>query len=228
MSVDNACRSFKRKLDSKLEFLDKTKARLRTKKNELDKKIEKVSDKEPIPDLESKIENNSKDISNSIEGLTSEITAYTGSCLDGIVSSLNDIKNNTENLIGSTLDLMDGDWNDLSKGLGEFNSLIKNLGIDKLISGAEKLFGCLADNNDCLPINYLSEVESKLEAIENEFGLNMGGEFDVDYYLSTKDLTSGIRDNIISLNASIKDLAEEAKNLANNTEGVFKVPEEWI
>ena len=109
MAINNLCESFNKELDKKISDLRKTKGSLRNKLKDLDNKVNAISGKDAISDIRNKVNEKSIEINNAIEGLMDEITAYTGSCLDGIVNSINDVKNNANSVVGSVIDLADGD-----------------------------------------------------------------------------------------------------------------------
>jgi len=227
MAINNLCESFNNELDKKISDLRKTKGSLRNKLRDLDNKVNAISDKDDISDIRDKVNEQSRDINNAVNGLMNDITAYTGSCLDGIVNSINDVKNNADSVVGSVLDLLDGDWNNLSTSLGEYNGMIEKLGLKNITKGLNDLFGCLSDNNDCLPTGKLDDIIDELESFESEFGLNMEGGFDIDKYLTNKGLTNNLKNNVIELNESMGDVVNEVKNLANKKDG-FKVPSNLI
>lgn len=105
--------------------------------------------------------------------------------------------------------------------------MIEKLGIKNITRGLNDLFGCLADDNDCLPTGKLDDIIDELESFENEFGLNMEGGLDIDKYLTTKGLTGALKDNVKELKDSMGDVVNKVKDLVNKKDS-FKVPSRLI
>lgn len=226
MGIDSLCESFEGKIKDQIRKLRKSKGQLRNKINELDDAIEGVIDETGIPEIDDKIMNKTDEIYGQFDSYMDEVSKYTGSCLDGIQRSVNEVKNNVNNTVGDMFNVDDSpNWQNISSTLGSTNNIVNKLGLSSLIKGLDESLGCLAEEN-CF-IDGLDDMISEINSFIFEFSLDDTGNFNIDNFLGDKELNMDVKQNISKINNSIKNVGKETKELIKS-KGKTKIPfEVW-
>lgn len=222
MVMDNICDSFENELNTALSAMRNSRTKLRGKFNELDNKLDDMVGVDDLADIGNDLQNETNEIERNISDKIESMKDYTGSCLNGIAKSINDIRNNANSVIGEMFKLdQSPEWGSLSNALGGMNNLLDKMGVSSIIKTIDESLGCLSDA-DCLQMDKIQGIMDEINAFEQEFSLNTAGELDIESYLDVKDL-GGLKSSIITLNESIKQGGSEIKKLIKD-KGGLKVP----
>ncbi len=146
MSIDNICGSFENELNSALSSMRGSRAKLRSKFNELDSKLNDMAGVSDISDISGKLQSEINAISKNITDKIKSLNDVSGSCLNGVVRSINDVRNNANAVIGELFSLdQSPEWGGLSSALGGMNNLLDKMGISSILHTLNESIGCLSD-----------------------------------------------------------------------------------
>lgn len=214
MATISPCESLNTKIDSLMGAFNISTMAINTAVNSLNDTLDLMKEQVGIDDLESQI-NSARNTSQSELGSTlSTATNLVGSCLDSVMSSAYGILNDTSKYSSNAFGTIDGITNvsTLMNHLGNVKSLVDGLGLGVLLQKIDQVLGCLADNNDCLPIGKVDTILSTISNTLETNGLGDTGSFDVSKLLDNfPDFDDILKQNILDLDSAADALANDTK-----------------
>lgn len=216
MATISPCESLNTKIDSLMGTFNISTMAINTAVNSLNDTLDLMKEQVGIDDLESQI-NGARNTSQSELGSTlSTASNLAGSCLDSVMSSAYGILNDASKYSSNTFGTIDGIANvsSLMNHLGNVKSLVDGLGLGVLLQKIDQVLGCLADNNDCLPIGKVDTILATITNTLETNGLGDTGSFEVSKLIDNiPNFDSILKQNILDLNSAADALAIESKTM---------------
>jgi len=214
MATLSPCEVLNTKIDSLMSEFNISTSSIYTAVNTLNSTLDTMKTQAGITDLEDKINSSRNTASTELGSVINPPYNLAGSCLDSIRSSTFEILNNVSNYSSKAFGSIDGITNvsTLMNQLGNVKSLVESLGLGKLLEKIDQTLGCLADNNDCIPIDKIDIVLTTISGTLDTTGLGDTGMFDVSKVLDNiPDFDSVLKQNILDLDVASDELAEQSR-----------------
>lgn len=222
----SSCESMNKKLDSYISEFNKIKGPISDLKSDMDLSLDNIKDETGVDDLDSSLNQKENELKNSLNDTMDAAKKLTGSCLDGIMSAINNGLNDINNLTSNALTLPDLDFlNPVTEVMGLMKTLLEESGLQNLLSKIDELLGCLADDNECIPIDKLDNTISNVNSFLDVNSLSSSGEFDIDSLLEDFE-NPALKENIKSVSKKADTMKEEVQKLAEST-NKYANPLKW-
>jgi len=171
-----------------------------------DRANEPMSD---VDELKDHIRESRRDIDDKVKTVEDMRDSFAGSCLDGIMNALDDMKNNlAKNLSDS---MPDGIPElDMLGSTKEYSELLDKLGISDMINKADEILGCMADA-ECIPIEEIDDYNEEINDFVDAAGLTIQGDFDLDEFLEGTDIRPEVKHTVEELDGDYENLKTESK-----------------
>jgi hypothetical protein len=214
MATLSPCESLNTKIDSLLMDFNLSTSNVYSAVGTLNDTLDTMKSQAGITDLEDKINSSRNTASSELGNIINPPYNLAGSCLDSIRSSVYDVLNKASEYSSNAFGNIDGIANvsTLMSQLGNVKSLVNDLGIGNLLQKIDQTLGCLADNNDCIPIDKIDTVLASISNTLDTTGLGDTGMFDVSKILDNiPDFNSVLKQNILDLDVASNLLADQSK-----------------
>lgn len=210
------CESFNRDLDKYINKFNGHKSDVSDKMDFLNDTLNDSKGKEGVEDLSEQLASNKSSILSEVNSVKRATSGFTGSCLDSLTSSINDMMNDINAVTSNLYNIAhsDVDFNILGSAISGIKDLLDNIGLSDLLGKIDELLGCLADNNDCIPTDKIDRTMANINDFLDTHGLEPDGSFDLEKKLTSTDgLTENLINNIKELSESSSSVGEEIMNI---------------
>ena len=233
MTILNPCEILNNKLEEKLLFLESASSIAEIQVNSVVNNIEGYDD--VITSVEDIIDATNDATASTIgvdDAAISDISNFSGSCLEDIFGNINGIENdiintisNAMNSIPSMLALPELPISQILKAL---ESLFDIMNVNGIIDEIDRILGCLSDAVD-LPECQTEIVSAgaRVDFVIETLKLTATGMFDFDTFTTGLATSASFIANLKSIGTKVDDLAIEANTTMASVRPVIKVPPDY-
>lgn len=188
--------------------------------NQLNNQLVLMKNEAGIGDMESQLNGLKGQSTSELGGLMSAAGSLIGSCLDGVMGETFGRLNKGNSYTSELFNQINGLTNlsGLLGGLANVKELLDQLGLKELLKKIDSLMGCLADNNECVPVGELDSAMATINGFLDSNGLGTDASFDIDTLLDrVPDMGGLVKNNISMISKSSDEITSTMKDTINTS-----------
>lgn len=233
MTILNPCEQLNNLLETKLLFLENIAAIAEIQVNSVINSIEGyVNTITSTEDLTNAVNDATANVMGIDDDAISDISKFTGSCLEDVLSKVNGIENDITNTISDAMDAIPSMFAlpelPISQMLKSLESLLGIMNINSIIDEIDRILGCLGDAVDLDECQTeIVSAGARVDAVISTLKLDVNGVFDFDTFTTSLATSAAFIANLKNIGSKIDDLSTEAVETISSVKPSIKVPSKF-